>query len=288
MTTFIQGLMTGILMGCVYAFFAIGFTLVLGVMKVVNFAHGTFVVMGMYLTIFVFMNYLWDPFLSLLVVIPSMFVFGIIIYYLVIRPIMQQPLSAHVIATIGLLIVIENVITLIFGSQYRTVTVPYTTSAIVVGSIRIGIARMLAAATSLFVIGLFYLLLHKTDFGRAVRACADDIEGAWGLGIDVHRTYLIAFGIGSVLAGISGAVVMPFAVASPGGGLDIVIKTFVIVIIGGMGSVGGALLGGLIIGVVEGIVSALWSPAIAIAAVFVILIIMLAMKPEGFLKRISE
>jgi branched-chain amino acid transport system permease protein len=288
MTTFIQGLMTGILMGCVYAFFAIGFTLVLGVMKMVNFAHGTFVVMGMYLTIFVFMNYLWDPFLSLLVVIPSMFVFGIIIYYLVIRPIMQQPLSAHVIATIGLLIVIENVITLIFGSQYRTVTVPYTTSAIVVGSIRIGIARMLAAATSLFVIGLFYLLLHKTDFGRAVRACADDIEGAWGLGIDVHRTYLIAFGIGSVLAGISGAVVMPFAVASPGGGLDIVIKTFVIVIIGGMGSVGGALLGGLIIGVVEGIVSALWSPAIAIAAVFVILIIMLAMKPEGFLKRISE
>jgi branched-chain amino acid transport system permease protein len=288
MTTFIQGLMTGILMGCVYAFFAIGFTLVLGVMKVVNFAHGTFVVMGMYLTIFVFMNYLWDPFLSLLVVIPSMFVFGIIIYYLVIRPIMQQPLSAHVIATIGLLIVIENVITLIFGSQYRTVTVPYTTSAIVVGSIRIGIARMLAAATSLFVIGLFYLLLHKTDFGRAVRACADDIEGAWGLGIDVHRTYLIAFGIGSVLAGVSGAVVMPFAVASPGGGLDIVIKTFVIVIIGGMGSVGGALLGGLIIGVVEGIVSALWSPAIAIAAVFVILIIMLAMKPEGFLKRISE
>jgi branched-chain amino acid transport system permease protein len=135
---------------------------------------------------------------------------------------------------------------------------------------------------------LFYLLLHKTDFGRAVRACADDIEGAWGLGIDVHRTYLIAFGIGSVLAGVSGAVVMPFAVASPGGGLDIVIKTFVIVIIGGMGSVGGALLGGIIIGMVEGIVSALWSPAIAIAAVFIILIIMLAMKPEGFLKRISE
>ncbi len=288
MTTFIQGLMTGILMGCVYAFFAIGFTLVLGVMKVVNFAHGTFVVMGMYLTIFVFMNYLWDPFLSLLVVIPSMFVFGLIVFYLVIRPIMQQPLSAHVIATIGLLIVIENVITLIFGSQYRTVTVPYTTSAIVVGSIRIGIARMVAAATSLCAIGLFYLLLHKTDFGRAVRACADDMEGAWGLGIDVHRTYLIAFGIGSVLAGVSGAVVMPFAVASPGGGLDIVIKTFVIVIIGGMGSVGGALLGGLIIGMVEGIVSAIWSPAIAIAAVFIILIIMLAMKPEGFLKRISE
>jgi branched-chain amino acid transport system permease protein len=288
MTTFIQGLTTGILMGCVYAFFAIGFTLVLGVMKVVNFAHGTFVVMGMYLTIFVFMNFLWDPFLSLLIVIPSMFLFGLIVYYLIIRPIRQQPLSAHVIATIGLLIIIENVITLIFGSQYRTVTVPYTTSAIVVGSIRIGVARMLAAATSLFVIGSFYLLLHKTDFGRAVRACADDIEGAWGLGIDVHRTYLIAFGIGSVLAGVSGAVVMPFAVASPGGGLDIVIKTFVIVIIGGMGSVGGALLGGVIIGMVEGIVSALWSPAIAIAAVFIILIIMLAMKPEGFLKRISE
>jgi len=288
MTTFIQGLTTGILMGCVYAFFAIGFTLVLGVMKVVNFAHGTFVVMGMYLTIFVFMNFLWDPFLSLLIVIPSMFLFGLIVYYLIIRPIRQQPLSAHVIATIGLLIIIENVITLIFGSQYRTVTVPYTTSAIVIGSIRIGIARMLAAATSLSVIGLFYLLLHKTDFGRAVRACADDIEGAWGLGIDVHRTYLIAFGIGSVLAGFSGAVVMPFAVASPGGGLDIVIKTFVIVIIGGMGSVGGALLGGLIIGIIEGIVSALWSPAIAIAAVFIILIIMLAMKPERFLKRLSE
>ena len=285
MTTFIQGLTTGILMGCIYAFFAIGFTLVLGVMKVVNFAHGTFVIMGMYIAIFIFMNYLWDPFLSLLIVIPSMFVFGLIVYYIIVKPIREQPLSAHVIATIGLLIIIENVITLIFGSQYRTVTVPYTTSAITVGSVRIGIARMFAAATSLCVVGLFYLLLHRTDFGRAVRACADDIEGAWGLGINVHRTFLIAFGIGSVLAGFSGAVVMPFAVASPSGGLDIVIKTFVIVIIGGMGSVGGALVGGLIIGIVEGIVSALWSPAIAIAAVFMILIIMLTIKPEGFFKK---
>jgi len=288
MTTFIQGLATGILMGCVYAFFAIGFTLVLGVMKVVNFAHGTFVVMGMYLAIFTFMHYLWDPFLSVLVVIPAMFVFGVVVYYLVIRPIREQPLSAHVIATIGLLIIIENVITLIFGSQYRTVTVPYTTSAIVVGSIRIGIARMLAAATSLCVVGLVYLFLYKTDFGRAVRACADDVEGAWGLGINVNRTFLVAFGVGSVLAGFSGAAVMPFAVASPSGGLDIVIRTFVIVIIGGMGSVVGALVGGLIIGVVEGIVSALWSPAIAIAALFIILIIMLAMKPEGFFKRAAE
>ena len=288
MTIFIQGLATGILMGCVYAFFAIGFTLVLGVMKVVNFAHGTFVVMGMYLSIFVFMTYLWDPFLSLLIVIPSMFVFGLIVYYLIIRPIREQPLSAHVIATIGLLIIMENVITLLFGSQYRTVTVPYTTSALVVGGIRLGIARMLAAGTSLCVVGLFYLLLHKTDFGRAVRACADDIEGAWGLGIDVHRTFLIAFGIGSVLAGFSGAAVMPFAVASPSGGLDIVIKAFVIVIIGGLGSVGGALVGGLIIGIVEGIVSALWSPAIAIAALFIILIIMLTIKPEGFFKRAAE
>lgn len=288
MTVFIQGLATGILMGCVYAFFAIGFTLVLGVMKVVNFAHGTFVIMGMYLSIFIFMTYLWDPFLSLLVVIPAMFVFGVIVYYLIIGPIRQQPLSAHVIATIGLLIIMENVITLLFGSQYRTVTVPYTTSALVVGSIRIGIARMLAAGTSLCVVGFFYLLLHKTDFGRAVRACADDIEGAWGLGIDVHRTFLIAFGIGSVLAGFSGAAVMPFAVASPSGGLDIVIKAFVIVIIGGLGSVGGALVGGLIIGIVEGIVSALWSPAIAIAALFIILIIMLTIKPEGFFKRVAE
>jgi len=282
MTVFIQGLTTGILMGCVYAFFAIGFTLVLGVMKVVNFAHGTFVVMGMYLAIFIFTTYLWDPFLSLLIVIPSMFAFGLVVYHLIIRPIREQPLSAHVIATIGLLVIVENIITLMFGSQYRTVTVSYTTSALVVGGIRMGIARMLAAGTSLCVVALSYLLLHRTDFGRAVRACADDIEGAWGLGVDVNRTFMVAFGLGSVLAGFSGAAVMPFAVASPSSGLDIVIKAFVIVIIGGMGSVGGALVGGLIIGMVEGIVSALWSPAIAIAALFMILIIMLMISPEGF------
>lgn len=288
MTILAQGFTTGVLIGCIYALFAIGFTLVLGVMKVVNFAHGTFVVAGMYISIFMFMKYLWDPFLSLLIVIPAMLIFGLIVYRLVIKPIKDQPLAAHVIATIGLLIIIENVITLLFGSQFRTVNVFYTTSAITVGGIRLSIAKMLAAATSLFVIGLFYLFLHRTDFGRAVRACADDVEGAWGVGINVNQTFLIAFAIGIVLAGIAGAVVMPFAVASPSGGLDIVIKAFVIVIIGGLGSVGGALIGGLVIGIVEGIVSALWSPALATAALFIILIIMLTIKPEGFLKRIVE
>lgn len=288
MTILAQGFTTGVLIGCIYALFAIGFTLVLGVMKVVNFAHGTFVVAGMYISIFMFMKYLWDPFLSLIVVIPAMLIFGLIVYRLVIKPIKDQPLAAHVIATIGLLIIIENVITLLFGSQFRTVNVFYTTSAITVGGIRLSIAKMLAAATSLFVIGLFYLFLHRTDFGRAVRACADDVEGAWGVGINVNQTFLIAFAIGIVLAGIAGAVVMPFAVASPSGGLDIVIKAFVIVIIGGLGSVGGALIGGLVIGIVEGIVSALWSPALATAALFIILIIMLTIKPEGFFKRVVE
>jgi branched-chain amino acid transport system permease protein len=288
MVIFIQGLTTGVLMGCVYALFAVGFTLVLGVMNVVNFAHGTIVVTGMYIAIFMFINYLFDPFLSLLIVIPFMFLFGAVVYFFVIKPIRAEPLSAHVIATIGLLIIIENVITLIFGSQFRTINVSYTTTAISIGSIRLGIAKMFAAVTSLLVLGLFYLLLHKTDFGRAIRACADDVEGAWGVGIDVDKTFFIAFGIGCILAGIAGAVVMPFAVASPSAGLDIVIKAFVIVIIGGMGSIGGGLAGGLIIGIVEGVLSALWSPALANAAVFIILIIMLTFKPEGFFKRVSE
>jgi branched-chain amino acid transport system permease protein len=285
---FLQGLTTGVLMGFIYALFAIGFTLVLGVMKVVNFAHGAIVVMGMYIAILLFINYLMDPFLSLLIVIPSMFLFGAVLYFLVIKPIRAEPLAAHVIATIGLLIIIENVITLLFGSQFRTINVSYSTSAISIGSIRLGLARMFAAITSLLVLGLLYQMLHKTDFGRAIRACADDVEGAWGVGIDVDKTFFLAFGIASVLAGIAGAVVMPYGVASPSGGLDIVIKAFVIVIIGGLGSIGGALVGALIIGIVEGILSALWSPAFASAALFIILIIMLTFKPEGFFKTVSE
>jgi branched-chain amino acid transport system permease protein len=285
---FLQGLTTGVLMGFIYALFAIGFTLVLGVMKVVNFAHGAIVVMGMYIAILLFINYLMDPFLSLLIVIPSMFLFGAVLYFLVIKPIRAEPLAAHVIATIGLLIIIENVITLLFGSQFRTISVSYSTSAISIGSIRLGLARMFAAITSLLVLGLLYQMLHKTDFGRAIRACADDVEGAWGVGIDVDKTFFLAFGIASVLAGIAGAVVMPYGVASPSGGLDIVIKAFVIVIIGGLGSIGGALVGALIIGIVEGILSALWSPAFASAALFIILIIMLTFKPEGFFKTVSE
>jgi branched-chain amino acid transport system permease protein len=277
----LQSLLSGVFMGSVYALVAIGFTLVFGVTDIVNFAHGHLVMGAMFVTYVLFKAAQIDPYLSLVVVLPLFFGLGALLYRLVIARIVDAPHSAHMMVTLGLLIFLENVANLFFGGDLRGITTAYTTSSYLVGEVSVPLARAGAAAVSLGAVLVLGLFLRRTALGKAVRAAANNREGAALVGIDVGRVYLVSFSLGTVAAALAGAVIVPFSLVSPFVGHDFMLKAFVIAVLGGLGSVGGALAGGLVIGLVEAM-SSLWiSASLGNAFVFAILILVLLYRPWG-------
>jgi branched-chain amino acid transport system permease protein len=270
-------------MGSVYALIAIGFTLVFGVTNIVNFAHGHFVMGAMFVTYLLFKAWKVDPYVGLVVVLPLFFVVGSLIYRLVIQRIVEAPHSAHMMVTLGLLIFIENLANLFFGGDLRGITTTYTTSSLVLGDVSFPVARMGAAAVSLAAVVGLALVLHRTSLGKAIRAAANNPEGAALVGIDVGRVYRVAFSLGTAAAALAGAVIMPFSLVSPFVGGEFILKAFVIAVLGGLGSVAGALIGGLLIGLVEALSSLYISASLGNAIVFAILIAVLLYRPWGIL-----
>jgi len=277
----LQTCLSGLFMGSVYALIAIGFTLVFGVTNIVNFAHGHLVMGAMFVTYLLFKTANVDPYVSLIVVLPLFFALGALLYTVVIQRIVEAPHSAHMMVTLGLLIFFENVANFFFGGDLRGITTTYTTSSLIVGDISIPIARLGAAAVSLAAVIVLALFLHRTSLGKAIRASANNREGAALVGIDVGRVYLIAFSLGTAAAGLAGAVIMPFSLVSPFVGGEFILKAFVIAVLGGLGSVAGALIGGLLIGFVEALSSLYISASLGNAIVFAILIAVLLYRPWG-------
>jgi branched-chain amino acid transport system permease protein len=276
-----QALLSGLFMGSVYALIAIGFTLVFGVTDIVNFAHGHLVMAAMFATYLLFKVAGIDPYASLVLVLPLFFGIGVVVYLLVIQRIVEAPHSAHMMVTLGLLIFLENLANLFFGGDLRGITTSYTTSSLVLGPIAIPLARAAAAGVSLAAVTLLALFLRRTSLGQAIRAAANNREGAALVGVDVKRMYLISFSLGTVAAALAGAVIVPFSLVSPFVGHEFILKAFVIAILGGLGSVTGALAGGLLIGGVEALSSLYISASLGNAIVFAILIVVLLYRPWG-------
>ncbi|MBI4271024.1 MAG: branched-chain amino acid ABC transporter permease [Candidatus Rokubacteria bacterium] len=278
-----QSLLSGLFMGSVYALIAIGFTLVFGVTDIVNFAHGHLVMGAMFVTYILFKVAGIDPYVSLVIVLPLFFGIGAVLYKVVIQGIVEAPHSAHMMVTLGLLLFLENLANLFFGGDLRGVTTSYTTSSLVLGPVAVPLARAGAASVSLAAVLVLALFLRRTSLGKAIRAAANNREGAALVGIDVGRVYLIAFSLGTMAAALAGAVIVPFSLVSPFVGHDFILKAFVIAVLGGLGSVTGALVGGLLIGLVEAL-SSLWiSASLGNAIVFAILIVVLLYRPWGIL-----
>jgi branched-chain amino acid transport system permease protein len=276
-----QTCLSGLFMGSVYALIGIGFTLVFGVTDIVNFAHGHLVMGAMFITYLLFKFAGVDPYLSLVVVVPMFFAAGALLYKLVIERIVEAPHSAHMMVTLGLLIFFENVANFFFGGDLRGITTTYTTSSFVVADVSLPIARLGAAAVSLAAVVALALFLHRTSLGKAIRASANNREGAALVGIDVRRVYLVSFSLGTAAAALAGAVIMPFSLVSPFAGHEFILKAFVIAVLGGLGSVAGALAGGLLIGFVEALSSLYISASLGNAIVFAILIAVLLYRPWG-------
>jgi len=279
--TIIQVLVSGILLGGIYAVISIGLTMIFGVTRIINFAHGEFLMLAMYGTFWLFTFYGMDPYVSLLIVTPAMFLVGLLAQWSVIQPILGAAPLMQIFATVGLSVAMQNAALLVWHADYRTVRTSYSTSVLEVGGLLVSIPRLAAFGVAVLMAVGFFLLFKYTYLGKALRAVAQDRRSAMLMGINVERIYLLSFGIGTACVGVAGAMLMPMYYTFPTVGTYFVLTAFVVVVLGGMGSMTGACVGGLIIGVIEAFSGFLIAPALKEAVYFVIFILMLLFRPSG-------
>jgi len=283
LTTFLQALITGILMAGIYALVAIGLTLIFGVVRIVNFAHGEFVMVGMYLSFWLWKLWAIDPYVSLLITMPALFCFGVLIQRFLLQPILRAPDLAQIFMTVGLSVILMNLALLLFTADFRSVKLTYAEWAWRVGGVTIPLTRLFAFLGALLLAGLLTLFLKKTDMGKALRAVAQDREVSMLLGINPQRMYLLAVGLGAALAGAAGSLIVPFFYIFPTVGVVFVLIAFVVVILGSLGSIEGALLASLIVGVAESLGILFAGADLGLVVVFAILVAALVFRPSGLM-----
>lgn len=268
-------------MGGIYALMSIGLNLIFGVVKIVNFAHGEFLMLGMYIAYWAFTLYGLDPYVSLPLVALLIFGLGALTQGLIINPLLRTKDINQVLATIGLMIFLQNLALFLWKSDFRSVLTAYSAESISIGEMRFSLTRMFAFAVAMATALLFYILLTRTDVGRRIRAVAQDADAAELMGIDHRRVYILTFGIGGALVGIAAAAMSPIYYAFPTVGALFGPTAFIVVVLGGLGSFIGAIVGGLIIGIVESVAGVLTNAELAKAVAFAIFLLVLFRKPTG-------
>jgi branched-chain amino acid transport system permease protein len=277
----LQSIISGILIGGLYGLVAIGLSLIFGVMKIINFAHGSFMMLGMFTTYWLYVLLGIDPYLSLLLTIPLLFVFGLLVERFLIDKILDSPEHNQLLLTLGISLVIENLALFLWSPNFRTIDVYYANKATTLGPVMISFPKVIAFLFAIFLTGLLYYFLKNTDLGKAIRAASEEKEGALTVGINLKKIYYIAFGIGTACVGAAGTVAAPFFYVSPQVGGVFVITAFVVVVLGGMGNFIGALVGGLIIGLAESIGAAFIPGQLKQFIIYFIFILVLLFKPAG-------
>lgn len=282
---FLQSLINGVLTGAVYGLIAVGLTLIFGVMKIINFAHGSLMMLGMYATFWAWSLLQMDPYASMVISVPLLFVLGALMQKLLIAPVMNAPEHNQLLLTLGVSLFLENLALFAFKADPRFVQTDYLKINYYVGPLTIKQVHLTAFAASLLITLLLYLLLARTDLGKAIRAAAEEQEGALLMGINVKRIFWISFGIGSACVGAAGTLIAPFFPVDPHVGGLFVITAFVVVVLGGMGSFGGALLGGLIVGVGESVGAMFLPGSMKQMVTFVLFVLILLLRPSGLFGR---
>jgi branched-chain amino acid transport system permease protein len=283
MIVFFQSLLSGVLIGGVYALIGIGLTIIFGVMRIINFAHGDIMMIGMYLTYGLFTVLGVDPFLSIAITIPIMFVFGAILQKLFINRVLNALPQNQILLTIGLGLIMSNTMMMFCTSDYKILSTSYSSSSVKLLGISISEPLAISFVITAAITALLYWFFLKTDTGQAIRATAQDREAAQLMGINVKRMSIIAFGLGASLAGTAGALIAPTYYIFPQIGSIFTLKAFVITVLGGMGSILGATLGGVIIGVAESMGAVYISSGWKDVVVFALFLLVLLFKPAGLL-----
>ncbi len=291
-----QAMVTGLLIGGVYGLVAMGLTLIFGVLDIINFAHGALLTVGMYLTFLLYDRFGVDPYLAVPLVGAALFLFGGMVQRLIIHPARNAPPHNQLLLTLGLALFIENALLVAFTATPRAIRLPYERDPIGIGPLvvdfplriwgtTITLPKLAAFVFALLLTGALSLLLQHTDLGKAIRATAQDRVGARLVGVDIHRIHLVTFGLGTACVGAAAALVLPFLSVDPQVGNTFNITAFVIVVLGGMGSIPGALLGGLLIGLTQEL-SVVFAPgSTKLLGVFLVFILALLFRPQGLLGR---
>jgi branched-chain amino acid transport system permease protein len=279
----LQAIVNGLLMGGVYALVAVGLTLIFGVMNVVNFAHGEFVMLGMVITYLIYSLFGMDPDVSILLVIPVMFAVGAFIQKTLITRVVGQSDEAQILLTLALSVLLTNLVLLFLGPDYRSVKTAYKLSVWAIGPILLPVPRVIAFIVAMAFSALLWIFLTWTNLGKGLRAVAEKPEVAILMGINPRKMHWLAFGIGIALAAGAGSVITPFFYTFPSVGGMFVIIAFVVVVLGGMGNIPGAIIGALVIGVTESLSSQFLALDLAMLGVFIIFVFVLVFKPAGIL-----
>jgi branched-chain amino acid transport system permease protein len=267
LSLYVEVLLQGVLTGLVYGLMALGLSVIFGVVRVVNFAHGEFAVLAMYSTFVLFTLLHIDPILAAIPVAALFFFVGWLLQRLVVQPFIVRPQHDQFILLVGLAIVLVNALLMTFGPDSRHTNLAYSYDSWFVGPIIVDKVRAYAAAAAVAITIALLAFFRFTLMGTAIRACADNLTGAAVVGLDIKKLYALTFGLGLACAGAAGAIMVALT----------------IVIIGGLGSMAGALLGGLLIGVVEALASAVIAPSMKSMVSFALLVVVLALRPQGLL-----
>lgn len=283
----LEDAINGILIGSIYGLTAMGLTVIFGVLKVINFAHGSLLMVGMYAAYWAVTLTGIHPYLALVIVAPVMYLFGYYMQDIIIKPIfkaekdVREPITV-IIVTTGVWYILDNLSLLIFGPQYRALQDnPLRGKMMEFGGMMLSVPKLWGFVTAILTAAAVYWFFQKTRMGRAIRATSLDREAASLMGINQYRIYNVAFGIGTAIAGVAGVTLVPFNNVFPSIGVLFDIKGFIIVVLGGLGSIGGAILGGIIVGVIESVgpqfMAATWTEAI----VYALFLVVLFVKPSG-------
>ncbi|MBK9519765.1 MAG: branched-chain amino acid ABC transporter permease [Anaeromyxobacter sp.] len=298
----LQSILSGVLVGGVYALIGVGLTMIFGVMRVINFAHGDLLMMGMYLTWLIFTAFGIDPYLSLVISAPILFLWGAFLQKVFINRVLGALPQNQILLTIGLGLIMSNAMMLIFTSDYRILTTSYSSSSVKLfetaptvdamgvvtaaadtSSLSISLPLLYSFLVTAGITAALFWFLAKTDTGQAIRATAQDRDAAQLMGINVKRMSVLAFGLGTALAGIAGALLAPTYYIFPQVGGPFTLKAFVVVVLGGMGSIVGATLGGVLIGVTESVSAVYVASGLKELVVYVLFLLILLFRPAGLL-----
>jgi branched-chain amino acid transport system permease protein len=277
----LQLLLNGLIIGGIYSLMSIGLSLIFGVIRIINFAHGEFLMVSMYLTFFAYTLWGISPYIAIFLIIPILFFMGAFIQRFAIQPILGSSAVMQIFITVGLSMFLINIAQVLWGTTVRSITLGLP--VIRLGELSLGSTRLISFFLALSVTLLVMVVLKKTHIGRAIRSIAQDRKAAMLMGVNLHRTYIIAFGIGSACVGVAGVSMAPIFYIFPTVGTFFSLLSFVVVVLGGLGNVVGAFYGGLIIGLIDSFAGFYLPSGYKEAIYFIIFVIVLVVRPQGLL-----
>ena len=274
---------SGVLIGLIYALVAIGLTMIFGVMEIVNFAHGEFLMLGMYASFWLFALLALDPMFTLPLTVLMLFAAGMLLYRLVIKRIIDAPPLSQIFTTFGLMLLLRGVAQFLWKPDFRTIENSLVSGAVRFADVQVGRPQLVAGIGAVVVTSVIYWFLHRTKLGAALEATASDKEAARLMGIDSHKMFALSWGIGAACAGAAGALLSTFFPIFPEVGANFILLAFVVVNLGGFGSVTGAFWAGILVGVIEVMGGLLLGPQYKMAVVLTLFLAVLMFRPQGLM-----